>query len=68
MSVVGNCLKDTTTTKIGGVIEEAGCGVGAKEMVARNDLKKFVKDGCLTVRAEIRVRRSPIANVNLQTA
>ena len=71
ISVIGNQKEDTETNHYPAntVIEEDGRGNGWNEFVAMKDLeKKFVKDGKLTLKAKVRVRRSTIANLNLKPA
>ena len=69
ISVVGNGNENTVTKRCSAdsIMEKAGHGCGWNEFVARKDFeKKFVEDGTLTLKAKIRARRSPIANLNLK--
>jgi hypothetical protein len=59
VSEKGYCFKNAFFGK-------PGQDYGWKDFVAREDLKKFVENGKLTLKAEIRVRRSTIANLNLK--
>ena len=66
ISVVGNEGKDTETKVFvaNAAINEAGRGLGWIEFVAMKDLeKKFLTDGKLTLKAEIRVPRSTFVNL-----
>ena len=68
IGVVGIELATRRRNRFSGQIEKTDNGRGWKEFVAMKDLqKKFVHDGKLTVKAQIRVRRSTNANLNLTT-